>query len=151
MKTVLLATGWLCLLLSHSLLGQTILRGPYLQAPTTQSITLRWRSDVMHTGKVWYGLSPNNLTQSTTALQPANDHEVTIVNLLPDTKYYYAVGNATGDVVLAGNDSNHYFSTFPNPGTLNRIDSGPLAILAKAMPYRHRLEMHSFSIIQAEP
>jgi hypothetical protein len=39
------------------------------------------------------------------------EHVVTLTGLLPDTRYYYAVGTAAQ--ILAGNDANHFFYTSP--------------------------------------
>ncbi len=44
-----------------------------------------------------------------------NQHEVRLTGLLPDTKYYYAIGTATTN--LAGSNANHFFVTAPLPGT----------------------------------
>ncbi len=112
---------------SHKAVSQTIVRGPYLQMGTPNSMTLRWRTDMPLVSKVWYGNDPANLTDSLTILKDTVDHELMITGLTPNTKYYYAVGDTTGilsyDLIgsfagmPAGGDDMHYFTTSPSPGS----------------------------------
>ncbi len=95
--------------------AQTVIRGPYMQSPTHQSIILMWRTDINTDSKVWYGTDPANLTQSQVINDNIKDHMVQINGLLPYTKYYYAVG--TTATQLAGQTINHSFTTHPLPGT----------------------------------
>jgi len=89
-------------------------RGPYLQSLTPNSIVVRWRTDDPGDSRVSYGSAPDHLTSQTTDPTLTTEHTVTISNLAPDTKYYYAVG--TGDEILAGGDAEHFFVTAPPPG-----------------------------------
>jgi Calcineurin-like phosphoesterase/Purple acid Phosphatase, N-terminal domain len=92
----------------------TVTRGPYLQLGTSKSIVVRWRTDAATASRVIYGtnLSALNFTNSDSAL--TTEHEVNLTALSPNTRYYYAIGDATG--VLAGNDTNTFFVTAPLPG-----------------------------------
>jgi hypothetical protein len=110
----------LSLLLLADLSGQAVLlRGPYLQAPTTDSVVLRWRTDLPTIGRVRYGTAPDSLWQVADESAPATDHRVTVRGLTADTRYFYAVGHDT--VRLSGPDSNHFFRTFPPAGTVRPI------------------------------
>ena len=101
------------------LFSQTITRGPYMQTPTDHSNIFLWRTNVNTTATVWYGLDPNNLTNTQTSTANVTNHTVEISNLQPYTKYYYAVGY--GNTQLAGADTNHYFITAPLPYTEQNI------------------------------
>jgi hypothetical protein len=89
-------------------------RGPYLQAQTASSIVLRWRSDVPGDSRVWYGSAPDSLPFEAVAPLITTEHEVKLQGLSPDTRYYYAVGDASG--LLAGGDPDYFFTTGPTPG-----------------------------------
>ncbi len=109
----------LALVVSVNSISQVITRGPYLQQPTDNSITLMWRTDSFTDTYVWYGNSPSNLSQTTGVGNSATDHEFIITGLTPYTKYYYAVGTSSG--LLSTPDSNHFFTTHPVPGTQQPI------------------------------
>jgi acid phosphatase type 7 len=105
-----------CLILGSCLSSwAAVTRGPYLQLGTPTSIVVRWRTDVASNSRVQYGPTPGNLTSSVDNSAVATEHEVTVMGLSPDTQYYYSVGSTT--TVMAGNDANHFFVTFPPTGT----------------------------------
>ena len=60
--------------------GQEIIRGPYQQLNTPNSIILRWRTDIPTDSWLWYGDSPTNLTTSISEAGDRLDHEI---NKLP--------------------------------------------------------------------
>lgn len=117
------------LLLSSSALTQNIIRGPYLQQPTENSITLMWRTDVLTDTYVWYGNSPSNLSQNIGISNSATDHEFIISGLSPYTKYYYAVGTSSG--MLSAPDSNHFFTTHPVEWTQQPIHAWAIGDFGK--------------------
>ncbi len=90
-------------------------RGPYLQLSTHNSIVIRWRSNVASDSRVRYGTSVNNLSYTTTVTTVKTEHEVKLVGLAPNTKYYYSVGSSS--TVLQG-DADNYFITNPVPGSV---------------------------------
>ena len=80
-------------------------RGPYLQNPSSTTMVVRWRATGESTATVRYGASPkalNNLAESNSDLARgkffAYDHEVLLVNLVPETRYYYRVSGLADDV-----------------------------------------------------
>jgi len=101
------------------LISQNIVRGPYLQMPTSSSIVIKWRTDIPSTSKVWYGLDPSTLTQEVSIPTSTSDHSVTINGLQPFTKYYYAVGNES--VMYTVPSSEFSFNTSPLPGVTQPI------------------------------
>ncbi len=91
----------------------TLLRGPYLQVATSNSILVKWRTDVPVAGKVLYGINPGKLDKQVVDNSPVKDHVIKIDGLKSHTKYFYAV--STGTEKLQG-DRNNSFVTLPEPG-----------------------------------
>jgi len=100
-------------------------RGPYLQIGTRTSITVRWRTNLPTDSRVQFGLDPESLSDSASDDEVTTEHIVTLSDLLPDTKYFYAVG-ANGTNFAAG--TNYFFVTAPTTSKPTRIwvigDSG---------------------------
>ncbi|MBD3867991.1 MAG: metallophosphoesterase [Acidobacteria bacterium] len=95
--------------------GPVIVRGPYVQMAVPDGITVRWRTDVPADTRVRYGLDPADLSFLAEDLLTTTEHEVRLESLLPNTRYYYAIGTTSGD--LAGGDPEHYFVTSPVAGS----------------------------------
>ena len=93
-------------------------RGPYLQSGTTSNILVRWRTSRLTNSVVHFGLSEASLNWAVTNAALAGEHIVTLTNLAPGTKYFYAVG--AGDTNFAGG-SNCFFITAPVTGQATRI------------------------------
>ena len=102
----------LCLL-SHRGIGQTIIRGPYLQRASASSIVVRWRTDTATPGQVHFGLNQSSLNSIISDLNDTTEHEIEINGLSPQTKYYYSVGT-TNQELASGAD--YYFTTSPLVG-----------------------------------
>ena len=92
-----------------------LVRGPYLQLGTSNSMIVRWRTDVATDSRLAYGLAPGSLGTTLSDATPKTEHEIEIPGLSPDTQYFYEVGNAA--FTVAGNDADHYFRTSPIAGT----------------------------------
>lgn len=105
----------LCALQVSQAGAQGVVRGPYLQSPTHEGITVMWRTNIATGTSLWYGTQPDQLTLYANNAGNATDHSVRIEGLDPATTYYYAVG--AGTTVLAGADQQHRFRTHPVPGT----------------------------------
>ena len=91
-----------------------LIRGPYLQVATSNSIVIRWRTDVFVKGVVHYGNSPDHLDKTATDSMQATEHKVRLSGLEPRAKYYYSIGSRQ-DTLQVGADN--YFVTLPTPGT----------------------------------
>jgi acid phosphatase type 7 len=105
----------LLVLLSSSLaFAATVVRGPYLQSASSDSITVRWRTDTATDSRVQYGTSSGTLTSSGSNATSTTEHIVKLTGLSPNTKYFYNVGSSSA--VQAG-DSTYYFETSPTAGT----------------------------------
>lgn len=95
-------------------LTPSVVRGPYLQMGSSNSMTVRWRTNYAVPSIVYYGVSQGLLTMSASDSTPRTEHEIRIANLNPATKYFYGVGTDKG--IVAGNDANHFFVTSPADG-----------------------------------
>lgn len=91
----------------------TIVKGPYLQTGTPNSIIVKWETNVKTDTKLNYGTSPSSLNLSFNNSTLDTAHQVYIGGLSPYTKYFYAIGGAT--FTLQG-DTNNYFVTSPAHG-----------------------------------
>lgn len=89
-------------------------RGPYLQMGTPTSVAIRWRTGAASNSHVMYGPSLESLIWSATESPATTEHEVTLTNLTPGTRYYYSVGSSTQTLV---GDATHFFVTAPAVGT----------------------------------
>jgi PKD repeat protein len=94
--------------------SQTIVKGPYMQIGTQNSMIVRWETNIATNSQVAYGTSSVALTLSVTNVSAVTVHSLQITGLAPYTKYYYSIGTTTS--VLQG-DQNNYFQTSPVPGT----------------------------------
>lgn len=93
-------------------------RGPYLQVPTPTGVTVRWRTSRATDSRVRYGLSPGNLTLTNENEAFTTEHIVTLTDLKPSTRYYYAVGS-TETNLYGGSDCS--FWTYPTSAAPARI------------------------------
>ena len=102
-------------------LSQTVTRGPYLQLPKPNSVTVKWRTDLSTDSVVRYGTSVGIYPFTASSASPDTKHEISVGGLQPDTRYFYTVGNATGG--LTGGDESFSFVTSPpdNVDTPTRI------------------------------
>ena len=81
-------------------------RGPYLQNSTENSIVIRWRTDLPSSSQVSYGTDPHNLDQSINISTISTEHEVALIGLAENQKYFYAVGDET--TTLESGNNNHF-------------------------------------------
>ncbi|WP_124636650.1 metallophosphoesterase [Taibaiella sp. KBW10] len=89
----------------------SLIRGPYLQVATTNSIHLRWRTDQATSSRVHYGTSSNSLTGTVTDSTLTMEHELVLNGLAPHTKYWYSIGSITD--TLQGDTSNYFMTLRP--------------------------------------
>ncbi len=94
-------------------------RAPYLQMPAPTAMTLRWQTTAPTTGKVFYGTRLDTLDQHVDdGAEPAEEHEVRITGLQPDTRYYYRI-EANGIPRYQGED--YRFRTPPAAGAATPV------------------------------
>lgn len=92
----------------------SLVKGPYLQIGTQNSMILRWETNIATDTKVAYGTSSVALTSSVSNPAVSTTHSIQVTGLSPLTKYYYSIGTTTA-VIQSGADN--YFLTSPVPGT----------------------------------
>lgn len=99
-----------------------MLRGPYLQFPTSSSMKVMWRTDVPTESRVYYGTSLATVMDNHVDMTDSvTDHTVNLTGLDSETEYYYAVSD--GSTVLAGGDVQHRFTTSPVIGTVKPFNA----------------------------
>ncbi|OSZ77977.1 hypothetical protein CAP35_06830 [Chitinophagaceae bacterium IBVUCB1] len=98
--------------------GQNITRGPYLQAGSKTSITIRWRTDVPTDSRVGIGTTAGSYPISVTDNNNVTEHIIQVSGLNPNTKYYYTTG--TTSLVLQG-DAQNFFVTAPADSSKRKI------------------------------
>jgi acid phosphatase type 7 len=90
-----------------------LLRGPYLQAATSTSIVIRWRTDVLTRGIVRFGKTAGMLDRNAQDTVIVTEHKIKLTGLEPGKKYYYSIGSFF-DTLHSG--SGDYFVTLPPAG-----------------------------------
>jgi len=119
--------GWLCFSVQLAILklhaadamgfgvggsNAELMRGPYLQSGTPHSVVVRWRTSIPADSRIRYGTNLNNLNRIIVYATQNTEHAVQLAGLLPDTKYFYAIGSAF-TTLASGPD---YFFMTPPPG-----------------------------------
>lgn len=100
---------------SHLFAQSELIRGPYLNTGTPESMVIRWRSAASEVGVVAYGTDMNSLTDTLADESSTTEHELNVIGLSPNTTYYYSVGTADTTYTPAVED--YYFRTSPEHGT----------------------------------
>ncbi|WP_240975933.1 purple acid phosphatase family protein [Chitinophaga fulva] len=98
-----------------------LIRGPYLQTATPNSMTVRWRTDEPDISFVRYGTAPDQATSLAGDSVLTKEHIVTLTGLLPQTKYYYLLEGAKD--TLQGDEQN-CFTTLPLTGKEDKYRIG---------------------------
>lgn len=93
----------------------TLVRGPYLNIGTPESMVVRWRTTGSEVGHVAYGTDMSNLSDTVSESSSTTEHEINVTGLNPNTKYYYSIGT-TGSNYTPTEES-FYFKTSPVHGT----------------------------------
>jgi len=101
-----------------------IIKGPELESATDNSVIIRWTtntgSSLIEHSVVHYGTDPKNLNRKAESPNRWNQnlhymiHRVSVMNLMPQTTYYYTVESVRGDGTPLGGRSN----------TINRFTAG---------------------------
>lgn len=97
-----------------------LIRGPYLQMGSPTGGVVRWRTDAISDGLVYYGTDLNSMTNIAWEQSVTNEHIVHLGGLEPDTKYFYSIGSGAFRLVGGTNDgANYWFDTSPPVGARN--------------------------------
>ncbi|GAB1308225.1 hypothetical protein KH5_09080 [Urechidicola sp. KH5] len=95
--------------------NNSTVRGPYLQMGTSNSVVIRWRTETPTDTKVNYGTTLGALNHSVSNTALSTDHEIELIGLTPNTKYYYEIEDAGGVYVTQNIDM--FYLTAPLVGT----------------------------------
>ncbi|SJM89639.1 purple acid phosphatase family protein [Crenothrix polyspora] len=92
-----------------------VIRGPYLQLATPQSVTIRWRTNIATSSRVLYGTTLSRPQFNKNDATLTYEHKIQLTNLQPGTRYWYSVG--TNTALLAGGGIVTSFNTALRNGT----------------------------------
>ena len=100
-----------------------IIRGPYLNMATQNSVHIRWRTNTATSSVVQYGTTDGALSMNVTDNTLVTDHDITLSGLSADTKYFYSVGATSPLSETYRSGANYFFTTLPEKGAerLTRI------------------------------
>lgn len=87
-----------------------LVTGPYLQMPTSNSMTIRWRTADRDVSFVRYGKDENHLDQLAGNSCRTSEHIVNLTGLEPGTQYYYLIEGVRDTLKW---DSDTRFQTLP--------------------------------------
>ena len=96
-----------------------IVRGPYLQSGFTDKVTVCFRTNSEVKPTVIYGKDRSDLKSSLEAASEGVDHEISISNLQPYSKYFYEI--RAGDEVLLEDADDLFFRTHPTKESEVRV------------------------------
>ncbi len=111
--------------------AQNIIRGPYLQMGTPESMIIRARTDLNLVLEVRYGTDRNNLSFAKSGTS-GTEHVVEIKNLNPNTKYFYRLYSFGQP--LSADDASFHFITSPTHGTEQPIHIWVIGDFGRANP-----------------
>lgn len=94
----------------RAVIAQTIVRGPYLQQPTAEGITIRWRTDIPTDSRVLYYSPDSSQLFSQVNSSLTTEHIITLTQLPAGTKYFYEVGTSRR---ILSQSRNQHFATSP--------------------------------------
>jgi hypothetical protein len=77
----------------------TLLRGPFIQMPETNGVTVVWRTDALCDSVVQYGTDTNYAAGTVSNGSLVRHHAVTLTGLAPGSSYFYRV--RSGGVTLS--------------------------------------------------
>ncbi len=80
-----------------------LVKGPYLQSVTTESIVIMWETSEPSDSRVDYGLTPE-YTDWICDTSVTELHEVTLTGLQRDTRYHYRVSSARQEEAVSSED-----------------------------------------------
>ncbi len=109
----------LLFLVATNLSAQSIVRGPYLQRPTADGVTIRWRTDTPTDSQVQYAAA-SDTTKFLAKVDNAatTEHEIVLTGLPRDAKYFYKIG--TNQKIFSQNHD-QFFTTAPAADTKRPI------------------------------
>ena len=90
-----------------------LVRGPYLQMQTEESIIIRWRTDLPTDSKVTFGVAEGSLGNTVGVAGNRTEHQVELTGLATAQQYFYSVGDSVAPIASG---SSYHFSTAPTPG-----------------------------------
>ena len=98
-------------LTAYDTLPIEIIRGPYLQTGTPESVIIKWRTNVPTGSIVNYGTSLNSLTNVLSDNTLKINHEILLSGLTANTTYFYEISDSGG--IYVPKNSEMFIKTSP--------------------------------------
>ncbi|MHA8067189.1 metallophosphoesterase [Aquirufa sp. ROCK2-A2] len=105
------------------MLGQNIVRGPFLQMAGSHQMTVKFRTNTTSIAKVYIQNQLGN-SKLFVANKSTTDHTFVLDSLQPNTKYYYQIGFSEN---MSIKDSTYFFTTAPVSNSTDKIRFGVIA------------------------
>lgn len=105
-------------LIGNDLFSSGLTRGPYLQMGAQTSLNIRWETTAAENTRVEIGTSYGTYPTVFSNASNVTVHEIAITGLLPDTKYWYRIGNSTN---MGFADPTKFFTTLPPANTTRKL------------------------------
>jgi len=128
----------------------TIIRGPYLQLGTTNSMVVRWRTDLPTTNTVFFGTSPTRLNRSARANGLFTEHAVQFTNLLPATTYYYSLGAVDTPLIVRLTNNIVFISSTNSRIYVNKPETREQIAVATRDTFVFSLKQGRFTVTDPE-
>jgi hypothetical protein len=97
----------------HFAISKYLERQPYIQMLGANQATIKWKTYKESESVVRFGTHPDSLLSIKKNTKASKDHQITLTELIPSTKYYYSIGTTTETYQ---GDSNNYFISSPASG-----------------------------------
>jgi hypothetical protein len=128
----------------------TIVRGPYLQLGTTNSMVVRWRTDIPTGHSVSYGTSPGRMNRTARANGSFTEHAVQFTNLTPGTKYFYSFGSADTPLIVRLTNNVAFISSTNSRIFVNKPETREQIAVGTRDTFVFSLKAGAFSVTDAE-
>ena len=128
----------------------SITRGPYLQLGTTNSVIIRWRTDLPTSNTVFYGSSPARLSRNARANGSFTEHAVHFTNLAPDTKYFYSLGAVDTPLLVHWTNDIAFVTSTNSKVYVSKPRTREQIAVAMRDTFVFSLTNHQFSVTDAD-
>ncbi len=128
----------------------TILRGPYLQLGTTNSMVVRWRTDLATGSSVSYGTSLSRLSRTARSRGAFTEHAVQFTNLAPATKYFYSLGGFDTPLIVRLTNNLAFISSTNSKIYVNKPGTREQIAVANKDTFVFSIHKKKFSVTDPE-
>jgi len=136
-------------LTAYNELSAAIIRGPYLQTGTPNSVRIKWRTNVPTESIVHYGTSLNGLENIISDSTQKTEHELSVSGLTPNTKYFYEISDS--DSAYVPGNSEMFVITSPPAATKQFVRAWILGDAGTANQNQYNVRDRYYEYVEAAP